>query len=123
MAEGWTRHLGGDRVDVLSGGTQPAPEVHPLAIQVMDEMGIDISSQRPKDVDVFVGQTFHYIITTCDHAKEHCPFFPGNAKRDHWGIVDPADATGTDGERLEAFRSARGETRERVRKLMEAIPE
>ena len=88
MAEGVLRHYGGDRIEIESAGTKPS-SVNPIAIQVMKEIGIDISDHRSKHVDEFKGQSFDYVITVCDNAKESCPFFPGNTKRLYWNFPDP----------------------------------
>jgi len=88
MAEGFLRHYGANRFEVFSAGTKPS-SVNPIAIQVMKEMGIDISKHRSKHADEFKGQSFDYVITVCDNAKELCPFFPGNIKRLHWEFPDP----------------------------------
>ncbi len=106
IAEGYLRHLAGDHFDVSSAGLEPSV-VNPKAIQVMQEDGVDISSHTSKDVAQFVGQKFDYIITVCDNAKEHCPFFPGQAERIHWSFEDPADAVGSEEEVLDVFRNVR----------------
>ncbi|MFH1833564.1 MAG: arsenate reductase ArsC, partial [bacterium] len=90
------------------------------------EMGIDASGQHPKNVEAFVGQPFDVIVTTCDGAREHCPFFPGEARREHWSLPDPAAATGTEQERMEAFRSVAQQICERTLALsttLEAAPQ
>ncbi len=89
--------------------------VNPKAIQVMQEDGIDISSHSSKDVEQFVGQRFDYIITVCDNAKEHCPFFPGQAERIHWSFQDPAGAKGTEAEILAVFRKVRDQIKNRIK--------
>ncbi len=106
MAEGVLRHYGGDRYDVFSAGTKPS-SVNPLAIQVMKEIGIDLSGQRSKHVDEFTGQTFDYIITVCDNVRESCPYFPGNAKRLHWSFPDPPHQKEPDESALAEFRKVR----------------
>ena len=113
MAEALLRRCAGPGYQVFSAGTQPAHEVHPLAIRVMSEAGIDISRQRPKHVDEFAGQRFHRVITVCDNAKENCPYFPG-AEYIHWPFEDPAKATGTEEEKLKVFRLVRREIRQRM---------
>ncbi len=90
MAEGIMRSLGGSRVEVFSAGSEPQP-IHPFALQAMAEIGIDISHQRPKHLDDFVGQTFDYIITVCDRVREVCPVFPGDPEHIHWSFPDPAE--------------------------------
>ena len=112
MAEGILRHDGGGRFEVFSAGTR-ASSVRPEAIQVMHEIGIDISSHRAKSVDEFGGQEFDYVITVCAHAKESCPVFPGKTRRIHQGFEDPPPpGTGEDEYRLAVFRRVRDEIRE-----------
>jgi arsenate reductase (thioredoxin) len=110
MAEGLLRARGGDRYVVFSAGTHPR-EVHPLAIQAMREIGVDISEAagyRAKSLDEFVGQPpMDLVVTVCDEAAEECPFFPGVRRQEHWGFPDPSAATGIEAERLAAFRSVR----------------
>jgi|SRR5436190_23891375 len=112
MAEGLLRSLGGDRFEVSSAGTI-ASFVRPQAIAVMNELGIDISHHRSKSIDEFVDDHLDFVITVCDHAKQHCPTFPRPAKRAHWSIDDPVGA-GSEAEELTAFRRARDELRERI---------
>lgn len=114
MAEGYFRHLAGDRFEVTSAGLEPNM-VNPKAIQVMQEDGVDISHHSSKDVDQFVGQHFDYIITVCDNAKERCPFVPGQAERIHWSFEDPAAAKGTEAEILAVFRKARDQIKNRIK--------
>src|SRR5689334_3554226 len=102
MAEGLLRHLAGDAVQVESAGTHPS-HVRPEAIAAMAEIGIDISAQRSKSVDEFSGDSFDYIITVCDNARESCPVFPGSVQRIHWSIHDPAGVQGSEHVRLSAF--------------------
>ena len=106
MAEGLLRQLGGGVVEVASAGTKPGI-VRPEAIAVMAEAGIDISSHRSKHVDEFVGDSFDYVITVCDNANETCPVFLGAPTRVHWSLPDPAAVTGSEAERLAAFRKVR----------------
>lgn len=106
MAEGLLRHYGGDKVEVFSAGLEPKG-VHPLAIKVMAEIGIDISKQTSKHVNEFVGQKFDYVITVCDNAAVNCPTFPGDAVRLHWPFDDPAGAVGTEEEVIGFFRCVR----------------
>ena len=113
MAEGLLRHIAGDRFDVFSAGTI-ASFVRPQAIEVMQEIGIDISSHRSKSVDVFTGQEFDCVITVCDSAKQNCPVFPGKTKRIHWSFDDPAEAIGSDEEVMAVFRRVRDEIRRRL---------
>jgi arsenate reductase len=106
MAEGLLRHLAGDRFEVHSAGTKPSA-VRPEAIAVMKEAGIDISGNRSKHVDEFSGETFDYVLTVCDKAKESCPVYHGYTKRLHQGFEDPAAVRGSEEERLAAFRRVR----------------
>jgi arsenate reductase (thioredoxin) len=109
MAEGLLRHEGGDRFAVYSAGTRPSL-VRPEAIQVMREIGIDISAQRSKSVEEFMGQEFDYVLTVCDHANESCPIFPGKAERLHQSFEDPPPPyIGTETYRLNIFRRVRDE--------------
>jgi arsenate reductase len=109
MAEGLLRARDGARFAVSSAGTHPR-SVHPLAIEVMREIGIDISEAagyHAKSLDEFVGQPFDLVVTVCDEAAEECPFFPGARRQAHWGFPDPSAATGTEAERLAVFRTVR----------------
>jgi arsenate reductase len=114
MAEGLLRHLGGGRLEVLSAGTSPS-RVHPMAIEVMAERGIDLRGQRSKSLDEFLGAGFDNIVTTCDDAKEGCPVFPGQGERLHRGLEDPAQAGGPREEKLKVFRRVRDELEELIR--------
>lgn len=113
MAEGYLRHLAGDRFEVISAGLEPSA-VNPKAIRVMKEDGVDISHHTSKDADQFIGQEFDYIITVCDKAKENCPYFPGKAERIHWSFEDPAVAQGTDEEILAVFRKVRDQIKSQI---------
>jgi arsenate reductase len=113
MAEGLLRHLAGDRFEAYSAGTE-ATHVRPLAVRAMDEIGIDISGQESKTLNRYLGEPFDYVITVCDEANEACPFFPGAKNRLHWSFEDPAQATGSEEERLGIFRTARDKIRERI---------
>ena len=109
MAEGFLKSFD-QELEVFSAGTKPSSQVHPKAIQVMNEIGIDLSKNFPKMVDQFLNDSFDYIITVCDNAKETCPLFIGKVgKQLHIGFEDPADATGTEEEILSVFRRIRDE--------------
>lgn len=108
MAEGLTKALFYKVLTAKSAGTIPS-SIQPLAIKAMDEIGIDISHQRSKGLEEFDGQEFDYVVMVCSNAAETCPFFPGGKKHIHHGFDDPAAATGTDEERMEAFRRSRDE--------------
>ena len=116
MAEGFLRALAPDRFVVESAGTR-ATRVHPLAVQVMEEDGIDISGQRSKSVDD-VGEGWDVVVTVCD---AHCPVPPRSGMKLSWRFADPSAATGTDEERLAAFRGVRDGIRSRVRVLATRI--
>ena len=118
MAEGLLRHLAGDKFQVFSAGVAPT-SVRPEAIEVLAEIGIDISNHRSKSVDEFRGQDFDYVITVCDNANEHCPLFPGETKRIHWSFSDPAALEGDETLRLTAFRTARDQIAERLERLVQ----
>ncbi|MCS7174057.1 MAG: arsenate reductase ArsC [Armatimonadetes bacterium] len=117
MAEGLLRHLGGERVEARSAGTEPRG-VHPYAVRAMAEVGIEISHHASKSVEGFVGQRFDWVITVCDQAREACPVFPG-ARTLHWSIPDPTAAGGTEEEVLAAFRRVREELRRRIREFLD----
>ena len=117
MAEGLLRHLGGDSFCVQSAGVAPT-HIKPEAISVMKEIGIDISGQVSKGVDRFVTDSFDYVITVCDNANERCPIFPGRAERIHWDFEDPVLVTGDETTRLNAFREARDQIRERLEEFI-----
>jgi arsenate reductase len=121
MAEGLLRYDSGDRFEVESAGTN-ATFVRPEAIRVMRELGIDISGQRSKSVDEFAGQSFDYLVTVCDHARETSPVFFGAAKKLHHNFEDPAAFTGPEEGRLALFRGVRDGLRVYLREFARAIP-
>jgi arsenate reductase (thioredoxin) len=101
------------RLQVSSAGTHPESAVNPFAITVMKEIGIDISQSKPKNVDLFLEDSFDYVITVCDNARESCPYFTGKVDhRLHFGFEDPAKATGTEEERFAVYRKIRDQIRE-----------
>jgi arsenate reductase (thioredoxin) len=107
IAEGILRAAAGDLFDIQSAGSQPAGYVHPLAIQVMKEIGIDVSTHRSKHMNDFLQQPVATVITVCGNADQACPIFPGQVHRYHWGFEDPAHATGTEDGILAEFRRVR----------------
>jgi arsenate reductase len=111
LAEGILRAAAGDILDVQSAGSKPAGCVHPLAIQVMQEIGIDISGHRSKPLSEFLDRQIETVITVCGNADAACPIFPGQVNRHHWPFDDPAHATGADEEKLVVFRRVRNEIR------------
>ncbi len=117
MAEGLLRDLGGDKFEVQSAGTI-ASFVRPQAIEVMKEIGIDISEHRSKSVDEFVGENFDHVITVCDNANDNCPFFPAKTDRIHWSFDDPAATEGSEEEKLAKFRIVRDQIRECLHKFV-----
>ena len=116
LAEGILRAAAGDKLRVASAGSRPAGYVHPLAIQVMKEIGIDISQHQSKHLNEFLNQPVETVITVCGNADQACPMFPGEVNRHHWGFDDPAQATGSDQEKLVVFRRVRDE----IRRVFEA---
>ena len=111
MAEAFLKSLDSS-LQVFSAGTKPSAHVHPLAIKVMKEAGIDISGHKTKTADGFVNQSFDYVVTVCDDAKEACPVFIGKVHhRLHMGFEDPAEASGTEEEVLAVFRRVRDDIR------------
>ena len=113
MAEGLLRHLGGDRFEANSAGTE-ATRVRPLAIRAMAELGIDISTQTSKTLDPYVNERFDHVITVCDDANEACPYFPNANSRTHWSLPDPSKATGTEDQQLAVYRMVRDALRDRI---------
>ncbi len=121
MAEGLLRHDAGNRFEVSSAGTKPSA-VRPEAVAVMKELGIDISNQRSKSVDEFADESFDYVLTVCDHARETCPIYPGHTKRIHHNFEDPAAAGGSEAERLAIFREIRNQIRSYLRNFPDDTP-
>lgn len=117
MAEALLRHRGGPEFDVHSAGTEPKG-VNPLTLRVLAEAGIDGSFARSKSVDEFAGQSFDYVVTVCDQARQSCPVFPGAVAPLHWGYEDPAAAEGTEEERLVVFRRVFTQMGERIHQFV-----
>lgn len=123
MAEGLLRHLAGDRCESLSAGARPAGYVHPLAVDAMQELGIDISAQKSKSIQEYlppVGEPPDLIISVCSSADRDCPVFPAAVERLHWPFDDPAHATGSDAERRQEFRRVRDEIRAALEQFLSA---
>ena len=117
MAEGYLKSLD-KNIEVYSAGTKPADRVNTFAVKAMNEIGIDITDGIPENVDKYVSQSFDYVITVCDNAKETCPVFMGNVKhRLHIGFDDPAEAVGTEEEIIPVYRRVRDEIREEFQKF------
>ena len=116
IAEGILRHAGGDFFEVRSAGSEAVGYVHPMAITVMKEIGIDISAHESKSLELFLEESIDSVVTVCGNAKNVCPIFPGDVKRYHWGFIDPAHAEGNDEEVMAVFR----EVRDLIRNTFEA---
>ena len=116
MAEGWLRHLAGDRFEVFSAGTHPVG-LNPVSVEAMAEVGIDISTHRSKSVSEFLTQPFEYVITVCDRAKESCPIWPGPTHLLHWSFDDPAAVVDAS-ERRASFRRVRDEIAVALRRFL-----
>lgn len=113
MAEGLLRQRAADCFHVASAGTEKT-RVHPLAIEAMSRIHIDITQQSSKTLDRFLDERWDYVITVCDRANESCPFFPAAAQRLHWSFEDPSAASGSEDERLGAFEKIRNQIDERI---------
>ncbi len=111
MAEGFLRENAADLFTVYSAGSKPKGSVHPKAVEVMHEVGIDLSGHTSKPLEPFLSQNIDTVITVCDNANEACPVFPGQINRYHWSFNDPDKVTGTDEEVIAAFRRIRDEIR------------
>ena len=117
MAEGWLRHLAGNRFESLSAGANPAGYIHPLAVQVMRESGVDLSQQVSKHIRQFLppeGTPPDLIISVCGNAEKECPLFPARVERWHWPFDDPFHAAGSDEQQLAEFRRVRDEIRAKI---------
>jgi arsenate reductase (thioredoxin) len=113
MAEAVLRQIGKGAFETFSAGTDPRG-VNPLTVRALANAGIDVSGGRSKSVTEFLGQSFDYVVTVCDRARESCPVFPGGAESLHWGFDDPAEATGSESERLAVFERVLGEISARL---------
>ncbi|MGE4357110.1 MAG: arsenate reductase ArsC [Candidatus Omnitrophota bacterium] len=113
IAEGLLRHMAKDKFEVFSAGINPT-QLNPLAIEVMAEIGVDISKQRSKSIREFLDKNFDYVITLCDNAKQTCPVFPGNYKMIHWNIEDPAGFSGGLEDKYKLFRRIRDEIKKHI---------
>ena len=111
LAEGILRAAAGDLIEVASAGSKPAGYVHPKSIEVLKEIGIDISSHTSNHLEEVLGRNVDTVITVCGNADQACPMFPGQVHRFHWGFDDPAHATGTEEEVLNEFRRVRDQIR------------
>ncbi len=121
MAEGFLKFFD-KNLEVYSAGTKPADKVNPFAVKAMKEVGIDISQNYPKLVDQFLNDSFDYVITVCDNAKETCPVFIGDVKHHlHIGFDDPAEAVGTEEEVMPVYRRVRDEIKREFQKFVKLI--
>jgi len=117
IAEGWARHLKDDIIEAFSAGVWPVG-INPKAIEVMEEAGVDISSQTSKHVDELRGIDFDYVVTLCDNARQQCPVFPGKAKLIHKGFEDPVAMIGNDEKIMQTFRKIRDD----IKAFIETLP-
>ena len=121
MAEGFLKSFDSE-LEVYSAGTKPAEKVNPFAVKAMKEVGIDISDGKAENVDKYLSQSFDYVITVCDNAKETCPLFMGTVKhRLHIGFDDPAEAVGTEEEVMPVYRRVRDEIKREFKKFVEQM--
>lgn len=120
MAEALWNDLAGGAWQAVSAGSRPAGYVHPLAIQVLAELGLDLSRNRSKHLDEFRDRPFDLVVTVCDNARESCPVFPGAKQLAHWPFPDPAEAEGSEEEKLAVFRAVRDAIRERIRAFLQS---
>jgi arsenate reductase len=121
IAEALLNLKGKDRIIAYSAGSEPAEEINPLAVKVMQEIGIDISGKKPKPIENYINKPFDLVITLCDRARNQCPALSGNAVRGHWGIDDPEYFEGTDEKKLKHFRRITTELSTRIDLLL-ALP-
>lgn len=122
IGEALLRHMSRGRVEVVSAGSRPRPEIHPLARQAVEDLfGLDMARRRPKPLQDFVDQRFDYVITVCDRAAESCPVFPDDPERIHWSFEDPAAIEGDDEKRRRAFEQTTRDMASRIR-LWTSLP-
>lgn len=118
MAEAFWNELGDGVWEAHSAGSKPAGYVHPLAVKVMREVGVDLTRHESKSLEPFVGQPFDLVITVCGNAREACPSFSGAKQTFHWPFEDPADAEGSEEAKLTVFRTVRDQIRERIARYL-----
>lgn len=118
MAEGFWRHYGGETWEVFSAGIMAAG-VHPLAIEAMAEVGIDISDQESEAVNGYVDEAFDLVITVCADAEHYCPRFPSAGRKEHWPFDDPVGAMGSEEDRMREFRRVRDQIGAKIRAWLE----
>ena len=118
IAEGLLRDMADDRFDVFSCGTHPS-QVHPNAIAVMEEWGIDISNHTSDDINDYLDKGINIVISVCDHANKLCPIFPGDVQRIHWSVDDPFRGWNQNESQLDNFRETRQDLKTRIQKLLD----
>jgi arsenate reductase len=123
MAEGFVNALRGEQWEALSAGVTPSGEVHPLAIRAMAEVDIDISDHESKHLNLFRNAELDLVVTVCDNAAKSCPLWLGRGEVVHMAFPDPAAATGSEEERLDAFRRVRDSIRERILPHLDEVSE
>jgi protein-tyrosine-phosphatase len=122
MAEAILRHLSKGKIEVVSAGSHPRPEIHPLAREAVRKLfDLDMRGQHPKGFEPYLGQSFDYVISVCDRAAESCPVFPGDPTRIRWSFEDPAEAQGGEDDRRRAFESTAMDLMRRIR-IWTALP-
>lgn len=121
MAESIWRELGQGAWESYSAGSLPSGYVHPMAIEVMRELDQDLSQNRSKHVDEYLNETFDLVVTVCDSAKESCPTLAGAQRIEHWPFFDPADAEGSDAEKLTVFRNVRDQIRDKIQAFLKEV--
>lgn len=119
MAEAILKKLGGPKYEAFSAGTQPATQIHPMAVLALEHLKIEVVNQTPKHLNEFIGQKFDYIITVCDRARGACPDFPGDPEKLHWDFVDPVSYDGPASEWQGVFNKTAIELANRIRLLMQ----
>ena len=120
MAEGWVRHLAGERIEAQSAGIESHGR-NPRAIDVMREAGVDISAQESAKLTDRMMTLADVVVTVCGHADEHCPVLPAGVRKEHWPLSDPAKVTGSEDEIMAAFRESRDDIRGRLEDLIERL--
>lgn len=120
MAEALWRELGQGEWESYSAGSLPSGYVHPMAIEVMRELDQDLSQNRSKHVDEYLNETFDLVVTVCDGAKESCPTLAGAQRIEHWPFFDPAEAEGSDAEKLIVFQQVRDQIRDKIQEFLKA---
>lgn len=118
MAQMIWQNLGAGQWEALSAGSKPSGYVHPMALKALEEIGLPIDGLESKSLDRFVDQPIDLVVTVCDDAKQACPALPGAKQRLHWPFEDPADAVGSEEERMETFRAVRDQIKSRIAKFL-----